>query len=392
VDHRNEQKTVGKEMTVKLFSEAEIVYDYLRAYEANPARSESLGALARFLRLKGHNHLAYLFAEKAKSIPLPNQVLFVANDYYDWRNLDEFAVAAFWTGRYQESADACAQLLTSGKLPAWERERVMKNLNFAQERLPGAKQPTKAIPSASDSLNVIPNIIHQSWKDNNIPYNVYHKEWVESWAAAHPSWKMMFWTDADNEALVRECYPEFLDFYLTLTPGVKKADFSRLLYMHRYGGVYTDLDNLCLKNLSPLLAGHDVVLGRLSAENWFSYLSNDFMASCPGLEFWLKQARDAKNAPPSEVAVVGAHTGPLRMQLAYEAYKPERSLICEPEVIYPLDWVHLAPAFQSKPEPNPAYRPALAAIAEKIRNGLSVAEVAKLLPNSYVATAWSHNW
>jgi glycosyltransferase involved in cell wall biosynthesis len=375
----------------------EVIQAYLTAYELNPNRSESLGALARYLRLQTQYHLAQLFAARAKDTPRPNEQLFIDETYYNWRNLDEFAVAAFWTGCYKESCEASTQLLTSGKLPAWEQERVKKNLNFALEKLPhtpewtAAKNSQFAVPPASESLNVIPEIIHQSWKDTNIP-NVYHKEWVKSWSDKHPGWKMMFWTDADNEALVRECYPEFYDFYRTLTPGVKKADFSRLLYMHRYGGVYTDLDNLCLKNLSPLLAGHDIVLGRLSPENWFSYLSNDFMASCPGLEFWIKQARDVVAAPPNEVAVVGLHTGPMRMQMAYETYKPERTLICEPEVIYPLDWVHLAPAFQSKPEPNPAFRPKLAAIAEKIRNGLSVAEVAELLPNSYVATAWSHNW
>jgi len=62
----------------------------------------------------------------------------------------------------------------------------------------------------------------------------------------------VFWTDRDNETLVREHYPQFLDFYRQLTPGIKMADFARFLYMHRFGGGYVDLDFVSLKNPAPL--------------------------------------------------------------------------------------------------------------------------------------------
>jgi len=62
---------------------------------------------------------------------------------------------------------------------------------------------------------------------------------------------------------VREHYACFESFYFSLEPGIKRADFCRFLYLHRFGGLYVDLDFVCLRNLRPLLDGHEIVLGRL---------------------------------------------------------------------------------------------------------------------------------
>src|SRR5437588_6601436 len=150
---------------------------------------------------------------------------------------------------------------------------------------------------------LIPAIIHQSWKDENIPHDVYPASWIDSWTVAHPSWQRMFWTDEDNERLVRDRYPAFYEFYVGLKPNIKKAGFARYLYMHSYGGVYVDLDFICLKDLTPLLTGHEIVLGRLSHDNDYYQIPDAFMASSPGHEFWLKVATDAKDAPPHERSV-----------------------------------------------------------------------------------------
>ena len=216
----------------------------------------------------------------------------------------------------------------------------------------------------------IPTIIHQSWKDTNIPYDVYPEAWVASWMEAHAGWTYMFWTDGDNEELVRRWYPQFYDFYMGLDQGIKRADFSRLLYMHRFGGVYVDLDFICLKNLSPLLSGHDIVLGRLSPDNTYYQIPNAFLASRPGCDFWLQTAADASKAPPEE-QWVEALAGPLRLQWAYQMYRPWNSIVYDHELIYPLDWA------------NP--------LAQTVR-GMGPSELSRVFPNSYCVTFWTHNW
>lgn len=231
----------------------------------------------------------------------------------------------------------------------------------------------------------IPAIIHQSWKDENIPHDVYPANWINSWTAAHPHWQRMFWTDKDNETLVRECYPQFYEFYLSLMPNIKKAGFARYLYMHRYGGVYVDLDFICLKDLSPLLQGYEIVLGRLSDDNDYYQIPDAFMASCQGHEFWLQIASDARDAPPHERSVE-AHTGPFRLQWAYYRYQPPKSIVCDHELIYPLDWIHFTGWDNAR-----YFREDQVRLAKEIRDK-SIDDIATLLPRSYCVTLWTHNW
>lgn len=52
-------------------------------------------------------------------------------------------------------------------------------------------------------------IIHQTWVDEDIPRNIYKQEWQDSWKNMSPDWDYMFWTDEDNERLIRDEYPSF---------------------------------------------------------------------------------------------------------------------------------------------------------------------------------------
>lgn len=185
--------------------------------------------------------------------------------------------------------------------------------------------------------------------------------------------------------MVRENYPQFYDFYLSLAPAIKKADFCRFLYMHRYGGVYVDLDFVCLKNLSPLLRGYDIVLGRLSEDNDYYQIPNAFMASRPEHKFWMQVAWDAMRAPPAEQAIE-SHAGPLRLQWAYQVYQPKRSIVYGDELIYPFDWIHFTSWSNGK-----YYRADRKRLAMELR-GKKPEEIAEVFPHSYCLTFWTHNW
>lgn len=234
-------------------------------------------------------------------------------------------------------------------------------------------------------ISKIPKIIHQSWKDENIPFDVYKKSWIDSWQICHPGWEKMFWTDVQNAALVKDCYPDFYDFYLSLSPNIKKADFCRFLYMHRYGGVYVDLDFICLKNLSPLLKEYELVLGSTSLDNDYYQIPNAFMASRPGLDFWLNAARDAKNAPPEE-QTVEKHAGPFRLQWAFYKYQPEHSIVYGHELIYPFDWIHFTGWNNGK-----YFKKDRVQLAQTLQNKC-IEEIAAVFPKAYCLTFWTHNW
>jgi mannosyltransferase OCH1-like enzyme len=195
----------------------------------------------------------------------------------------------------------------------------------------------------------------------------------------------MFWTDKDNDDLVRQHYRQFYEFYQSLFPGIKKAGFARYLYLHRFGGLYVDLDFICLRDLSPLLEGNGMVLGHLSKDNDYYQIPDAFMASCPGHDFWPQIACDARDAPAWE-RTVEAHTGPLRLQWAYDRYRPEDSIVYDSELIYPLDWIHFTHWGNGR-----YFREDQVRLAKEIRN-MSVEEIATLFPRSYCVTLWTHNW
>jgi tetratricopeptide (TPR) repeat protein len=108
---------------------------YLAAYENRPTRAEPLCSLAHYLRMQERYALAKLFASQAAAIPRPDDILFVDESVYDWRAVDEFAVASYWAGDYEASAEAGRELLAGERVPEADRVRVKANLDFAEAKL-----------------------------------------------------------------------------------------------------------------------------------------------------------------------------------------------------------------------------------------------------------------
>jgi mannosyltransferase OCH1-like enzyme len=106
---------------------------------------------------------------------------------------------------------------------------------------------------------VIPRILHQTWKTEHVP-----ARWQDarrSWLAAHPGWEHRFWTDEDLDRLVRTRAPGFYPLWRAYPWDIQRVDSARYLMLHELGGVYADLDLICTKPLDDLLR-HDLVLAR----------------------------------------------------------------------------------------------------------------------------------
>lgn len=124
-------------LLAKLGKTDEAKLSLLSAYERRPTRAESLCELARLLRLNKDYHQAYLFASQAVKVKLPGDILFVEQDAYGWRSIDELAISAFYTGQYEQSKRLNESLLARNDLPEQQRGRVQKNLDFANSKLAG---------------------------------------------------------------------------------------------------------------------------------------------------------------------------------------------------------------------------------------------------------------
>jgi tetratricopeptide (TPR) repeat protein len=120
-------------------SEGDVLTELLQAYQLRPTRAEPLYELASYYRPLKMYAKAYLFAKAGLGIARPSDTLFVAQDVYDWRLLDEVGVAAYWVGQYAEAHAACEEVLRRAEqgvaVPAADLKRVRQNLSFSETKL-----------------------------------------------------------------------------------------------------------------------------------------------------------------------------------------------------------------------------------------------------------------
>ena len=121
---------------------------------------------------------------------------------------------------------------------------------------------------------MIPRIIHQTWKDRDVPARF--QEAQASWQEAHPDWEYRLWTDRDLEGLINERAPELAPLYAAYPENIQRVDAARYVILREFGGLYADLDIQCLKPVDGLLDAQ-VVLPRTTPFG----VSNQLMLSVP---------------------------------------------------------------------------------------------------------------
>lgn len=95
----------------------------------------------------------------------------------------------------------------------------------------------------------LPRIVHQQWKTHDLP--PHFAEWRESVLRAFPpqhGFTHLLWTDRTQRELIANHYNWFLALYDAYPNGLMRADASRVFIMHRYGGLYLDLDFELVQN------------------------------------------------------------------------------------------------------------------------------------------------
>ena len=90
-----------------------------------------------------------------------------------------------------------------------------------------------------EKKTMIPNIVHHVWMQGFSDSPVSQEGLRSmSWGAVDH----MFWDEASLISLVRDHYPEWLKFFQRLPTLIVRCDVARAFILHRYGGVYADID------------------------------------------------------------------------------------------------------------------------------------------------------
>lgn len=143
----------------------------------------------------------------------------------------------------------------------------------------------------------IPKIIHQTWKTSEIPDQwKSSSEKYKEFVSTHPGWEYKLWTDEDNRNLIKNYYPWFLEQYDNYEHGIQRADAVRYFILHKYGGIYSDLDiqpKIDLNNdkflkLYEMYENDDICLTQTKSSNLMAKqnYTNCFMMSKKECDFW----------------------------------------------------------------------------------------------------------
>lgn len=108
---------------------------YLKAHNLEPKRAESLYYLVQYCRNNKQYDKAYFYSKVGSSISSPKEGLFIETACYQWKMLDELAIAAFYIGKIEEAKTINEELLKNPYLPQQEIERVVKNLQFCNDQI-----------------------------------------------------------------------------------------------------------------------------------------------------------------------------------------------------------------------------------------------------------------
>lgn len=198
--------------------------------------------------------------------------------------------------------------------------------------------------------SAIPRVLHRMWFDPQHPDRALpphraslYNRYIASWHKYHPHWRHVFWTGrsvlrlwASEPRLAR-----WRDFFLRgIERHIERCDFTRYAILWLLGGVYVDLDFLCMRCIDPLLLPHasplrhgsfssamdgscwrvlgllrDIDLNRVAGvDGRVKKMFNGFMMSMAGHPFWPGLMDEIMHAYVSGGDVM-LNTGPTRLAL-----------------------------------------------------------------------------
>jgi mannosyltransferase OCH1-like enzyme len=117
---------------------------------------------------------------------------------------------------------------------------------------PTANRMARAIDTAYThhlaAAGPIPKIVHQvwvQWPPLNKVLPPLFKQWRAQCMALNPDYTFHLWDGSDLRAIANE--HNMLDLYDSYDANVKRTDMARHLFLQKYGGIYMDLDMVCLR-------------------------------------------------------------------------------------------------------------------------------------------------
>lgn len=159
---------------------------------------------------------------------------------------------------------------------------------------------------------MIPKTIWQTYKD---PYDIlpqYQKDATKTWKDLNPEYEWHYMDDSQaKEFIYSEYGQEWLDIFNSCPVGVMRGDLWRYLIIYAFGGIYTDLDTLCLSPIDNWLLNDKEFIVCPETSEHFCQWTFAAAAGSPILKSVLYEIKEAfKNPIYGQPHFVHNMTGP----------------------------------------------------------------------------------
>ncbi|MCA9770542.1 hypothetical protein KC460_04195 [Candidatus Dependentiae bacterium] len=122
----------------------------------------------------------------------------------------------------------------------------------------------------------IPKIIHQIWIGTEVPQEF--RAFQQSWKLIHPDWCYRLWTQDD----IRGFGFKNIEYITKSRNPAEISDMMRYEILYRYGGVYVDMDQECLRAFDELHRLFDFYIGIQPLDSGMVQLGIGVIGSVPG--------------------------------------------------------------------------------------------------------------
>jgi mannosyltransferase OCH1-like enzyme len=143
----------------------------------------------------------------------------------------------------------------------------------------------------------IPRIIHQLWKDDDVPAR--WRDAVASVKRYHKGWEYRLWTDALVDDYVRANHAKLYPVFAGMNRHIMRIDVFRYVLMHDFGGLYCDLD---YEFVRPYDYGDAELVLSLEYDEQYgdevNQVANYVFASVPRHDLWRDVLDNVQQHPP----------------------------------------------------------------------------------------------
>jgi mannosyltransferase OCH1-like enzyme len=183
-------------------------------------------------------------------------------------------------------------------------------------------------------------IIHQVWfgiiPNRSVAKKAYEglRKYRDSWLTRNTNWVYFCWNLENSRELIKRFYPQHIELYDSYSYHIQRCDAVRYFILHRYGGLYADMDYFCNVSWDKVAEEYPNGIYLVETPNKVYndiHVSNSLMYSEPRHVFWSKMFIElelCKTAPIyySRHITIMFTTGPGILNRVFNKYQTRYKL------------------------------------------------------------------